>query len=280
MISTVAIVGVGLIGASFALALKKCGFSGRILGVSSEGALRAGLESGAIDEGCSLESAAPRADLIYLSQTIHRIIEVFPALNGLVRPGALVTDAGSTKQTIVSAAGRALTKCQFLGGHPLAGKEQRGAVAADPDLFRNRRYVLTPTGPNDLETPGAAEFLEWIKRIGAIPVVITSQEHDRTVALTSHLPQLASTALAAVVAQHIGSDESLRVSGTGLLDMTRLAMSPFDVWHEILATNASSLERALQIYIAKLEQIRQALDQPALRGDFEAASALAQKLRS
>ena len=280
MISTVAIVGVGLIGASFALALKKCGFTGRILGVSSEGALRAGLESGAIDEGCSLESAVPRADLIYLSQTIHRIIEVFPALNGLVRPGALVTDAGSTKQTIVSAAGRALTKCQFLGGHPLAGKEQRGAVAADPDLFRNRRYVLTPTGANDLETPGAAEFLEWIKRIGAIPVVITSQEHDRTVALTSHLPQLASTALAAVVAQHIGSDESLRVSGTGLLDMTRLAMSPFDVWHEILATNASSLERALQIYIAKLEQIRQALDQPALRGDFEAASALAQKLRS
>ena len=280
MISTVAIVGVGLIGASFALALKKCGFTGRILGVSSEGALRAGLESGAIDEGCSLESAVPRADLIYLSQTIHRIIEVLPALNGLVRPGALVTDAGSTKQTIVSAAGRALTKCQFLGGHPLAGKEQRGAVAADPDLFRNRRYVLTPTGANDLETPAAAEFLEWIKRIGAIPVVITSQEHDRTVALTSHLPQLASTALAAVVAQHIGSDESLRVSGTGLLDMTRLAMSPFDVWHEILATNASSLERALQIYIAKLEQIRQALDQPALRDDFEAASALAQKLRS
>jgi len=280
LISTVAIVGVGLIGASFALALKKCGFTGRILGVSSEGALRAGLESGAIDEGCSLESAVPRADLIYLSQTIHRIIEVFPALDGLVRPGALVTDAGSTKQTIVSAAGRALTKCQFLGGHPLAGKEQRGAVAADPDLFRNRRYVLTPTGANDLETPGAAEFLEWIKRIGAIPVVITPQEHDRTVALTSHLPQLASTALAAVVAQHIGSDESLRVSGTGLLDMTRLAMSPFDVWHEILATNASSLERALQIYIAKLEQIRQALDQPALRSDFEAASALAQKLRS
>ncbi|MGH9659460.1 MAG: prephenate dehydrogenase, partial [Bryobacteraceae bacterium] len=134
--NTVAIVGVGLIGGSFGLALKKAGFAGRILGVSSERALADGLERGAIDESAPLEDAARRADLIFLAQAVGRILDTLRKLDPLVRPGALVTDAGSTKSAIVAAAREHVRACQFVGGHPLAGKERRGAAAADPDLFR------------------------------------------------------------------------------------------------------------------------------------------------
>src|SRR5579871_1755641 len=144
---TVAIVGVGLIGGSIGLALKGAGFRGTILGVSSEAAVRDGLERGAIDRGATLEEAARAADLIYLAQPIGRILDTLHHLDTLVRPDALVTDAGSTKHVIVTEAARLLRRCQFLGGHPLAGKEKRGAAAAEAGLFEARTYVLTPHSP-------------------------------------------------------------------------------------------------------------------------------------
>src|SRR5579871_2010501 len=176
---TVAIVGVGLIGASFGLALKKAGFHGSILGVSSDAAVREGLACGAIDRAVNLEAAAAAADLIYLAQPIGRILDALHHLDPLVQPGALVTDAGSTKHTIVSEGRRLLHRCQFLGGHPLAGKEKRGASAADADLFRGRSYVLTPASPDELHTPPAKSFLAWLERIGAQTVITGAAEHDR-----------------------------------------------------------------------------------------------------
>ena len=128
---TIAIVGVGLIGGSFGLALKQAGFRGTILGVSSPAAVRAGLDRGAIDRGATLEEAAREADLLYLAQPIGRILDALHHLDPLVRPEALVTDAGSTKHAIVTAARRLLRRCQFLGGHPLAGKEKRGAAGVN-----------------------------------------------------------------------------------------------------------------------------------------------------
>src|ERR1700730_14951178 len=143
---TVAIFGVGLIGGSFALALKKAGFKGAIVGVSSPATIEAPRACGAIDEALPSEEAARQADLIYLAQPISRILETLPRLNPWVRPDALVTDAGSTKGAIVALASKMLTGAPFLGGHPLGGKEQRGVEHADPDLFRSRHYVLTPAG--------------------------------------------------------------------------------------------------------------------------------------
>ncbi len=197
---TVAIVGTGLIGASFGLALKSAGFRGRILGVSSARALEEALSRGAVDEAAPLEEAVASADLIYLSQTIDRILSTLPLIAPCVRPGALVTDAGSTKTEIVNQALRSLAPGQFLGGHPMAGKEQRGAAHACAELFRDRTWILTPTEPGQLDSPAALEFVDWIGKIGAVPVVLSPQEHDRVVALTSHLPQLLSTALAATLA--------------------------------------------------------------------------------
>jgi prephenate dehydrogenase len=132
---TVAIVGVGLIGGSFGLAMRKAGFEGSILGVSSERSIAQAVGRGAIDKGVTLEEAGTTADLIFLSQPILGIVETIGKLDAVVRRDALVTDAGSTKQIIVEEARHSLTRCAFLGGHAMAGKELRGAASADADLF-------------------------------------------------------------------------------------------------------------------------------------------------
>jgi prephenate dehydrogenase len=276
---TVAVVGVGLIGASFGLALKKAGFRGRILGVSSAPALEDALRRGAIDEAAPLQQAASQADLILLAQPIHRILQTLESLDAWLRPGALVTDAGSTKAHIVAQGRRSLRRAQFLGGHPLAGKEKRGAAEADADLFAGRTWVLTPEDPAELETPPARELLGWLRALGARPLLLSAAEHDRVVAFTSHLPQLLSTGLAAVLAEQLDRDEHLRASGPGLLDMTRLAASPFEIWRDILATNREAVDQALAACLDRLQSIRAALGSDALAAEFERAAELARRLR-
>ena len=215
------------------------------------------------------------ADLVFLSQTIGRILDTIRHLDPLVKPGALVTDAGSTKSEIVDTALQSITRCQFLGGHPMAGKESRGPQSAEAGLFQGRPWVLTPTEPAELETDAAGEFADWLERIGARQVVLDAAEHDRLVAMTSHLPQLASTALAATLADTRGTE----VSGSGLMDMTRLALSSYDLWRDILATNAGHIERALAAYIQELEHIRENLRTRQLQEEFERGARLAEKLR-
>ncbi len=260
---TVAIAGVGLIGASFGLALKAAGFRGRILGVSSEGAIRDALARGAIDAGVTLAEAAREADLIYLAQPIRRIIETLRIIGPNARKDAILTDAGSTKVRIVEAAREHVRSARFVGGHPLAGKETRGAKAAEANLFRGRTYVFTSPPPDELRY--------WIEAIGAVPVVMTAGQHDALVAATSHLPQLLSTALAAHVA-----DADVRISGPGLADMTRLAGSAWEIWEDILRTNPGPIAAALDAYIARLQQFRAKL--PDLKSDFELGNRVAARV--
>lgn len=274
---TVAIFGVGLIGGSFALALRRAGFSGRILGVSSPSTIKRAVELRVIDGGAAARDAAETADLIYLSQPILKIVEILPELNDWVNPRALITDAGSTKSTIVAAAATAISHCQFLGGHPMAGREQRGVEAAEAALFEGRPYALTPRSPSELDTPAARELLSWIGKIGAVPVILDPENHDRIVAYTSHLPQLASTGLAALLD---GREEpQSRVFGPGLVDSTRLALSSYDVWGDILVTNRAPIQEALREYIATLEKFHQSLDSPAMRGLFEHGARFAAQVR-
>lgn len=275
-IQKVAILGVGLIGGSFALALRKAGFTGTIVGVSSEQTLKRALDLKIIDRADSVEDAASSADLIYLAQPIRRILTQLTELDRWVKPDALVTDAGSTKGTVVSQAANVLTRCQFLGGHPMAGKEQRGIESADPDLFRGRKYVVTPRSESDTSSPIAREFLDWVGKIGAVLLVLGAEEHDRIVAYTSHLPQLASTALAALLEQRASV---LQVSGPALIDMTRLALSPFDVWGDILNTNSAAIRAALVNYIHRLQQLSEMLDSREMAGEFDQAASAARELR-
>ncbi len=275
----VVIVGTGLIGASFGLALRKAGFTGAITGVSSPGAIAGAVAAGAIDRGASLEAAVPDADLVFLSQTIGRILDTIRHLDPLLRPGTLVTDAGSTKCSIVDLAREKVTRGQFLGGHPMAGKETRGAAAADPDLFRGRTWILTPDEDSELHTSSALEFRMWLERIGARLLTLDADEHDRVVSLTSHLAQLASTALAATVADNLGEPPRLNAAGPGLEDMTRLAMGSYEIWRDILATNSDHIERSLSLYIQKLEHMRENLRTRQLQEEFERGGALAARLR-
>ncbi|MFN7993727.1 MAG: prephenate dehydrogenase [Bryobacteraceae bacterium] len=277
--NSVAIVGVGLIGGSFGLALRKAGFRGPILGVSSEATIRAALDRGAIDRSATLEEAAREADLLYLAQPIGRILDTLHHVDALVRPETLITDAGSTKHVIVTEARRLVRRCQFLGGHPLAGKEKRGVGEADADLFAGRTYVLTPGSPADMETPGARELTSWLGRIGARVVLLGAAEHDRLVSFTSHLPQMASTALAATVDANLTSPDDLQVAGPGLIDSTRLALSAYELWRDILATNTESIEQALTAYINELEQLRENLRTRGAQEEFVRASRLAASLR-
>jgi prephenate dehydrogenase len=275
----VVIVGTGLIGSSFGLALRKAGFTGTITGVSSEPAIASAIAVGAIDRGTSLEAAVPEADLVFLSQTIGRILDTLRHLDPLLSPGTLITDAGSTKCAIVDLARQTLTRAQFLGGHPMAGKETRGAEAADADLFRGRTWILTPDDDEELHTSAALEFRMWLERIGAHAISLDSDEHDRVVSLTSHLAQLASTALASTVADKLGGPPRLQAAGPGLEDMTRLAMGSYEIWRDILATNSDHIERALSLYIQKLEHIRENLRTRQLQQEFERGAVLARQLR-
>lgn len=276
----VVVVGTGLIGASFGLALRSAGFRGAILGVSSPPAVAEAVASGAIDRGAPLAEAVPGADLVYLAQPIRRILQTLEVLDPLLSPGCLVTDAGSTKGAIVRLARTTIRRGIFLGGHPMAGKEVRGASAAEAALFHGRTWVLTPADPADLQHPVTLRFAGWLEKIGARVVVLDPEEHDRIVAHTSHLPQLASTALASLLGSRLASPRELAAAGPGLLDSTRLALSPFDIWDDIIATNTGPVREALAAYIARLSDILSRLQEPSLGEDFAAAAAFAARLRN
>ena len=279
-IETVAILGVGLIGGSFGLALRRAGFTGRLLGVSSERTIRAALERGAIDAGASLEDAASEADLIYLAQPISRIIALLPAVRQYAAKHALVTDVGSTKGAIVGRAAELFDSGPFfIGGHPMAGKEGRGVEIADAELFRGAAYALTPLEDTLPGNKIVDSFLDYLDRMGAELRILSAPEHDRIVSWTSHLPQLASTALAASIFDALRDDKGPHLAGSGLRDMTRLAESPFEIWNDILDTNRENLHDVLTAYIRRLENLREKLASSELAEEFRQGNEIRKTFR-
>ena len=273
---TVAIAGVGLIGGSFALAVRKTGFDGLVLGVRSRSSEKA-LALGVIDEAVSLEDAC-QADLLYLAQPVGVIIETLERIAGKLKTGCIVTDAGSTKVEICRRASE-LGIHSFIGGHPMAGKEVSGVESAEADLFVDRTYVLTP--PHDLEVYASvySRLQNLISRIGSKVTLLSAGDHDRIVGFTSHLPQVLSSALALTIQSEDFNLKELGVAGSGLRDTTRLALSSYEVWGDILRTNQEVIDRALARYIDKLNFFRQNLTNPDLSDEFEKASRLAAILR-
>jgi prephenate dehydrogenase len=172
----------------------------------------------------------------------------------------------------VDCASRFLPLGSFLGGHPIAGKEQRGPMSADGGLFRHRPYVLTPLAP----VPEG--FREMLTRFGARPVEMSPKDHDSTLAFTSHLPQVLSTALAAALAQRQDKN-AVEIFGPGLLDMTRLALSTPELWSSILHTNREQVAIAITTLIDVLESLRQTLGEREMDYVFEKASANARQIR-
>ena len=270
------VVGCGLVGASFALALKRAGACARVAGWDADpAALEEAIGLGAVDEvdGAFAEGGVSASDLVYLATPVGQIVEFLRAGAPQVGPGAVLTDAGSTKVEVCRAA-RAVAESgrRFVGGHPVAGSHLRGAAHARADLFEGAPYVLTPA--EDAGDPASLAALvaveETLHRLGARVSVTSAAEHDRALALVSHLPQLASGALAATVAAQPDADALRSLAGAGFRDMTRLAESSWEVWHDILATNPSEVADALDAFVSKLSAVRDGLRD----GRLDLASAL------
>ncbi len=278
----IAIVGLGLIGGSWALALERARIHAERVGCDQRSVLRRALACGAIERGStSLTHATQDADLIIVATPIGTILKQLRTLSQCASPGALITDVGSTKQSICERA-RQLFKngALFLGGHPLAGRERSGFGSAGAELLRGATYLLSPVAASDLGDPRVQAFERLVRRIGARPHIADAAVHDRQVAYLSHLPQLVSTALASLMVDNTGPKAlSLEWAASGFRDMTRLAESPYHVWRDICQTNSRNIEKALDELTRKLQMIRRHLKTPRLEAEFQQALKLRRELR-
>jgi prephenate dehydrogenase len=279
----VTIIGLGLLGGSWGLALKKMGFTGRIAGYARRAETRErALGVGAIDEHfADLHEAVHGADLVILATPVAVILDHLARLQQHFSPGALATDVGSTKQRICARAAELYAgQPLFLGGHPMAGKERSGIENADPGLFVNARYVLTPLKPEDLEDDRVKAFRALVAAIGALAVTSDPATHDLAVAYLSHLPQLLSSSLASLIEEkHTSEDLALALAASGFRDVTRLADSPYSVWRDICLTNTENIQWAIDALIEKLELFRMHLGDRELEREFLAANRLRDRLR-
>jgi prephenate dehydrogenase len=292
LISRVAILGTGLIGGSFALALRKHTQGMRITGWDRAEIAEEARARRAVDESFTgeLAPALRKADLIYIALPIAATLDLLPEIARHAPLHALVTDACSTKQRISQAAAELFPGDSgplFLGGHPMAGRELSGFAHADADLFRNTTYALIGevSTPRDLSRsdrdPRVAAFLALLEKIGAQPLWLGAQQHDYAVGLVSHLPQLAAVALASFLYDRL--DENglpITLAGPGLRDSLRLAGSPYSTWRDIVLTNREVLSAALDLFARRLDDLRERLASRELEADFDAANELYKLLRS
>lgn len=258
----VTIVGCGLIGASFALALKRARACAIVAGWdNSPAVLDQAVGRGVIDEvdEAFARGTVSSSDLIYLAMPVEEIVGFLLGRGEQVKPGAVITDAGSTKTLICQTARLRLPAGrQFIGGHPMAGSHLSGLAHARADLFAGSPYVLVHDTDEDGRTALAA-LAETITFLGAKVTLMSADEHDRAVALVSHLPQIVSSALAATVLAEADAEELQTLSGAGYRDMTRLAASSWSMWRGILATNPERLASSLDSLVEKLSAVRDEL---------------------
>jgi prephenate dehydrogenase len=278
----VSIVGLGLIGGSWGLALKKYGLAVRRIGFGRASTVARALAVNAVDEGTgNLGKAVRDADLIILAAPVGAILDCIPRLKDVASSRALVTDVGSTKRLICERARETFgDELLFLGGHPLAGKERAGVENADAMLFTNARYVLTPLEEGHLEDTRIKAFVSLVTAIGARPHIMDPARHDRALAFLSHLPQLLSSALASLIAEEsLEAELPLELAASGFRDVTRLAESPYSVWRDICLTNLENIQQALEALVEKLEFMKRHLSDHELEREFNQASKLREKLR-
>jgi prephenate dehydrogenase len=273
-VKTLTIVGVGLIGGSIGLAARRRGVVKRVLGVSRDlaGVARA-KALGIIDDGLlDLTEPVRCSELVIFCTPVDRIASQVLAAAPACAPGTLLTDAGSTKAAIVRAVeGRLPPGVDFVGGHPLAGSEKRGLEHAHPDLFQGRLTILTQTPRT--ATKAVEEIAAFWTGLGAHVRVMDPEQHDRALALTSHLPHLAAAALSAILPPHLHD-----LVASGFRDTTRVAAGDPALWTGIFVQNRTAVLEALNQLEERLSQFRAALE----KGDsaaFDALLAQAKKVR-
>ena len=283
MIRRVLIVGTGLIGASAGLALRAAGFEGEIIGTGpTEATLRTAEAMGAIDSFCLREPAdvvAASCDLILLAGPVLSILDWMQRLAADCGEGTLITDVGSTKAQIAALAAKLYNqpgRARFLPGHPMAGKESGGAALAEATLFHSAMWLFTPppgSQPSELE----AEWRDWVTTFGARTMDLDPARHDEICAWVSHLPQMLSTALAALLEDTFASDpvrreEIAAIGGRALRETTRLGASSYSMWRDIALSNSEPIACALHALEQRLAHLRENLRTPELKEEFRLAN--------
>jgi prephenate dehydrogenase len=256
--SRVAIVGLGLIGGSLAMAVRRRWPESLVIGVDHKPIVEQAMVLHAIDVGAEDLGMITGAELVVLAAPVGEICRLLESgLSGLVEPGTVVTDVGSTKAAVMRAAGALPPGARFIGGHPLAGAAASGLEHARADLFDGRPWCLCPA------PDGLLRVDEFVQALGAAPAMMSPDEHDRLLAFLSHLPQLAVSSLMEVIGGEV-KDAGLALAGRGLQDTTRLATSPPGIWKDVCQTNATHIGEALDRLIARLQELRAGLDDAEL----------------
>jgi prephenate dehydrogenase len=280
MIKQVTIVGTGLIGGSLGLALRHRGI--RVIGSDKPRVLAKAQEMGAIDAGIENPArACVSSDVVILAANVGGIIDSIENLGPMLPRNVLLTDVGSTKIEVLKRAKAvfgASAKSRFLGGHPMSGKELSGVENADSSLFSGTTWIFT--GDSEQISDTAREYIALIASLGTHIIHLSAEQHDRLVAWTSHLPQMLSTAFAAVLQDeaeleketHVTRAQMQEVGGRALREMTRIAASPYSMWRDIALTNATNIEDAILKLEQRLTHIRENLRTPELRAEFERAA--------
>lgn len=281
LIERITILGTGLLGASVGLALRAHGFKGSITGWDRDPKqLQIASSRGAIDTAAvDAPLAVKGADLVVLSGPVFAIMGWMEQLSSCLKPGQLVTDVGSTKRKINACAERWFNQpghAGFLPGHPMAGKEVSGAANADAALFAGAVWLFTPmnTGAMDAHAQAvAAEWRDLVTLFGCTVMDLDAVRHDELCAWVSHLPQMVSTALTALLEDKFGDAEDMRaIGGRALREMTRLGSSPYSMWRDIAHTNADEIASALLALEQRLTHLREYLKTPELREEFARAN--------
>jgi prephenate dehydrogenase len=276
---SVAIIGTGLIGTSIGLALRRAAVNTVIAGWDSRKAnlARSQVRGGITRRSRSLEDALTDAQIVVLACPIEAIEALLPRTMSSAQRGALIIDVGSVKAPVIAIARRALRSrpdVQFVGGHPMAGSEHSGPAHADAELFAGRPFALVAP-PQRGRARALARAATFVRQLGALPVRMSTREHDRLVAAVSALPQLASLALALAVDSAAGP-RAKALAGPGYRDATRLAASPFSIWKSALTENRVAVRDALQCLDEVLDTLSTALahgDEAALSRLFSRAAA-------
>jgi len=261
-LNKVVIFGVGLIGGSFSLALRKAGAVTEVVGFGRSAAtLEQARQLGILDRiGSDVAREVCDADIVLLATPVAQMADIFTRIAPHLGARTLVTDGGSTKGDVVAAArahmGRKLA--QFIPAHPIAGAEKSGAAAAMADLYQGKKVVLTPLPENSKES--VARVRKAWQLCGAVVSELTAQQHDEVFAAVSHLPHLLSFALVHDLAQRENKDQLLSFAASGFRDFTRIAASSPEMWRDICLANREAMMRELQQYAAELYVLHQALE--------------------
>jgi prephenate dehydrogenase len=250
----IGIVGLGLIGGSLALAVKRQWPTSLVIAVDRTDVIERATEAHAIDVGADDLGMVSEAELIVLAAPVDENVRILGELGAFVRGNAIVTDVGSTKRRIGRAAKGLPAHLTFIGGHPMAGAAVGGFEHARPDLFAGRPWILDSNAPM-----ASARLVEFLTAIGANCIAMSAEQHDHLVAFLSDLPQLTASALMHVVGETVGA-EGLQLSGRGLQDTTRLATSPASVWKPLVRSNADEIRPALDGLIDVLTRLRADLE--------------------